>query len=372
MYSTPTGDLLAFSHLRWDWVFQRPQHLMVRAAQHRRVFFFEEPVLGGTVPRLEQRIAAPGVTVLTPQLPHDTPADEVVAAQQSLLDAWVAQLRVPPQVLWYYTPVALAFSQHLDAQTIVYDCMDELSAFKGAPASLQAWERQLLQRADIVFTGGLSLYEAKRSLHPNVHAMPSCVDIEHFRTARRGPMDHAAQAHVPQPRIGYCGVIDERLDLPLIDRVARDNPTWQFIFAGPVCKIDPASLPQHANVHYLGAVAYDSLPRLLGNWNVGWMPFAINEATRYISPTKTPEYLAAGLPVVSSPIRDVVRTWGDAGFVSIAATPQEFSTHLDRQLAARTAPSRLARIDRELAFNTWDALWYRMDGLMRETTVNAA
>ena len=372
MLSNQCGDLLVFSHLRWEWVFQRPQHLMMRAARDRRVFFFEEPMLGAVAPSLCHRHAAPNVTIVTPHLPDGMSAAESLAAQRALLDSWMVRSRVHPETLWYYTPVALNFTAHLSAPTIVYDCMDELAAFAGAPPELRALERQLMARADVVFTGGVSLYEAKRSMHSNVHAMPSCVDLDHFRAARAQQDDHARQSHVPQPRIGFCGVLDERLDIPLISELTQANPAWQFVFAGPVCKIDPASLPTGPNVHYLGACAYDELPSLMSHWQVGWMPFAINEATRYISPTKTPEYLAAGLPVVSSPIRDVVRTWGDDGFVTIAATPQEFSAALTEQLSARSAPARLARIDRTLAFHSWDALWYRMDDLMRKTSVNAA
>jgi len=372
MLSNQSGDLLTFSHLRWDWVFQRPQHLMLRAARDRRVFFFEEPIFGASAPSLCRRHAAPNVTVVTPHLPQGLTTDEAAQAQRTLLDSWLARSRVSPATLWYYTPAALDISAHLSAATVVYDCMDELTAFTGAPPELRARERQLMARTDVVFTGGVSLYEAKRLLHNNVHAMPSCVDLDHFRDARRVQDDHPAQAQVPEPRIGFCGVLDERLDLPLIAALAAAQPAWQFIFAGPVCKIDPASLPSGPNVHYLGACAYDELPRLMSHWQVGWMPFAINEATRFISPTKTPEYLAAGLPVVSSPIRDVVRTWGDDGFVSIAGTTQEFRSALTEQLAARSAPSRLARIDRTLAFHSWDALWYRMGELMQKTSVNAA
>jgi len=372
MLSKQTGDLLTFSHLRWDWVFQRPQHLMMRAARDRRVFFFEEPIFGARTPSLCHRHAAPNVTVITPNLPEGLSTDAAAAAQRTLLDSWLARSRVSPATLWYYTPAALDISAHLHASTIVYDCMDELTAFAGAPPELRARERQLMSRADVVFTGGISLYEAKRHLHNNVHAMPSCVDLEHFRSARRAQDDHPGQAHIPEPRIGFCGVLDERLDLPLIAHLAAAQPAWQFVFAGPVCKIDPAALPTGPNVHYLGACPYDELPRLMSHWQVGWMPFAINEATRFISPTKTPEYLAAGLPVVSSPIRDVVRTWGDEGFVSIAGTAQEFSSALTEQLAARSAPSRLARIDRTLALHSWDALWYRMDELMRKTSINVA
>ena len=372
MSKTYSGDLLAFSHLRWDWVFQRPQHLMMRAAATRRVYFLEEPEFGPHTVCMTQRAVAPNLTVVTPRLPEGLSHDSALAIQKVLLDEWLRETRVSPQTLWYYTPAALEFSAHLTAQNLVYDCMDELTAFAGAAASLSALERRLLQRSDVVFTGGISLYEAKRHLHNNVHAMPSCVDLAHFRKARSAPRDHPRQVALPRPRVGYCGVIDERLDLPLMRDVARLRPDCQFVFAGPVCKIDPNTLPVAPNIHYLGPIDYSDLPQLMGGWQVAWMPFAMNEATRFISPTKTPEYLAAALPVVSSPVRDVVRTWGDQGFVLIAAEPRDFARSISAHLAGEVSPSQRARIDETLALYSWDGLWTRMDSLMRASAINAA
>src|SRR5690606_28943889 len=103
-------------------------------------------------------------------------------------------------------------------------------------------------------------------------------------------------------RIGYAGVIDERIDLVLLDQVARARPDYQFVMLGPIAKIDPATLPQRGNIHYLGSKKYADLPRYLAGWDVAMMPFALNDATRFISPTKTPEYLAAGRRVVSTAI----------------------------------------------------------------------
>jgi UDP-galactopyranose mutase len=230
---------------------------------------------------------------------------------------------------------------------------------------LRQLEAQLLRRADIVFTGGMSLYEAKREQHPNVHAFPSAVDVEHFAKARRDITDPADQRDIPHPRFGFFGVIDERLDRDLVAEVARRRPEWQLILVGPVVKIDPESLPRAPNIHYLGRKAYDDLPLYIAGWDAALMPFARNAATRFISPTKTPEYLAAGKPVVSTPIVDVVRGWGHLDAVRIAATPDEFVRETENALRlVANDPEWLEPVDRELANISWDQTWARMSALI--------
>ena len=192
----------------------------------------------------------------------------------------------------------------------------------------------MLARADLVFTGGQSLYEAKRGQHPRVFAFPSSVDAAHFARARRATDDPADQAAIPHPRLGFFGVIDERMDLDLLAAIADARPDWHLVIIGPVVKVDPASYRERANIHYLGKKDYQELPGYLAGWDVALLPFAINESTRFISPTKTPEYLAAGKPVVSTPIRDVVRPYGMRGLVHIAATADDF-VHGDRAGAHR-------------------------------------
>jgi glycosyltransferase involved in cell wall biosynthesis len=355
-------DLLCLSHLRWKFVFQRPQHLLTRAAKDFRVFFFEEPKRSDArAPFLECASADGGVTVLTPVLPEALSAAAAVDAQRHLLDEFIATLGSVPQVGWYYTPMALRFSDHVHFPTCVYDCMDELSGFLGAPAELGALERRLFEKADIVFTGGQSLYEAKRDRHDNVHAFPSSIDTAHFHPARlKAAPEPADLDRVPHPRIGYFGVIDERLDLRLLEQVAELLPQWQFVMIGPVAKLDPASLPRRGNIHWLGGKAYGELPTYLARLDVGWMPFARNAATRFISPTKTPEFLAAGLPVVSTPIVDVVRTWGVPGLVHIAGTAEETVAAIDCALESGGSAERLESVDRQLATTSWDATWSRM------------
>jgi glycosyltransferase involved in cell wall biosynthesis len=250
--------------------------------------------------------------------------------------------------------MSLSFTEHLKARVTVFDCMDELSAFKGAPPDLVVQEQRLLAKADVVFTGGYSLWEAKREQHANAHAMPSSVDIAHFAAARNPLPEPADQVSVGHPRLGFFGVIDERFDIALVRELATQRPDWQIILIGPVVKIDPETLPRQHNIHYLGAKGYPELPAYLSGWDVALMPFAINESTRYISPTKTPEYLAGGRPVVSTPIRDVVSGYGDSGVVAIADSADGFITAIEAALKMKAQGTVTALADQALAGMSWD------------------
>jgi glycosyltransferase involved in cell wall biosynthesis len=362
--------LICFSHLRWNFVYQRPQHLMTRAAQSYRLVFFEEPLFEKRIkPHLELTQAKAGVTVATPMLPKGLSAEMSIAAQRALLDAHLGSARSGRSIFWYYTPMALAFSRHLRPDLIVYDCMDELSAFRGAPPQLLGLEKELFERADLVFTGGLSLYEAKRHRHASVHAFPSSIDADHFRKARsHARTEPADQAPLPKPRLGFFGVIDERMDIDLLDRVAALKPDWQFVMLGPVVKIDAATLPQRPNIHWLGGKSYEELPRYLAGWDLGLMPFALNEATRFISPTKTPEFLAAGLPVVSTAIADVVRPYGASGLVSIAADAEEMVMQAQAWMDTANRRRWQDEVDRFLSAISWNKTWSDMHRLMTERT----
>ncbi len=364
-HGRPAFDVIVLSHLRWNFVFQRPQHLLSRCARQHRVFFIEEPIATDGPARMDVSTPRPGVWVAVPRLPEGMVAREAEAMQRLLLDELIAERRVRSYILWYYTPMARAFSRHLDPLVTVYDCMDELSAFAGAPQEMRKREAELLARADLVFTGGQSLYEAKRGQHPHVFAFPSSVDTAHFARARRPIEDPADQASIPRPRLGFFGVIDERMDLDLLAAVADARPAWQLVMIGPVAKVDAADLPQRANIHYLGQKAYEELPTYLAGWDVALLPFAINESTRFISPTKTPEYLAAGKPVVSTPIRDVVRPYGTRGLVHIAATATDFVKAVEQALAEDSG-ARIQRADAFLAQESWDRTWERMRRLIEE------
>jgi UDP-galactopyranose mutase len=238
--------------------------------------------------------------------------------------------------------------------------MDELSAFKNAPAALRQNELELMKKADLVFTGGVSLYEAKKNDHRCIYPFPSSIDKKHFGKARSVALEPADQFQIPHPRIGFFGVVDERMDLDLLDKMATLRPDWQFVIIGPVVKIDPASLPTHPNIHYLGGKQYSELPSYLGGWDIAMMPFAINESTKYISPTKTPEYLAGGKPVVSSPITDVVSPYGDNNLVYIADDAEEFIEGIQLQLDMKDKQGWLKAVDAFLATNSWDATAEKM------------
>ena len=357
--------LVCFSHLRWDFVTQRPQHLMMRAAADGfAVVFVEEPWSEGDDTSL-QLFAVDGITVAVPHLPGALPAAQRDAVVRRLLAELLAE-RGPPHVFWYYTAAALAFSRDLPRAATVYDNMDELSAFRGAAPGLAALEDELIAAADLVFTGGVSLYEAKRHRHRSVHCLPSAVDVAHFGQART-PLDAPAdQAAIPRPRLGFFGVVDERMDLGFVDGLAALRPDWHLVMLGPVTKIDEADLPRRANIHWLGARPYAELPRYLAGWDLAFMPFALNEATRFISPTKTPEFLAGGLPVVSTPVPDVVRAYGgDDALVAIAATPAEAATLADTLLGA-PRDTWLVRVDKRLAEGSWDRTWRTMHDLIVE------
>ncbi|MEP0891691.1 glycosyltransferase family 1 protein [Leptolyngbya sp. FACHB-16] len=356
------SDLVCLSHLRWDFVYQRPQHLLSRCAQKRRVFFVEEPVVEFTDSWwIEVNEREPGVWVVVPHL-LDWVTDELrTAMHQSLMNELFEQFAIANPILWYYTPSALPFTHHLSSSAVVYDCMDELSAFKGASPTLRHLEQELFQRADVVFTGGQSLYEAKQHLHPNIHAFPSSIDAAHFGQARTLVEDPTDQRDIPHPRLGFYGVIDERMDLELLDGIAQARPDWHLVIIGPVMKIDPEHLPQHPNIHYLGGKSYKELPHYLAGWDVAMLPFALNESTRFISPTKTPEYLAAGKPVVSTSIRDVVRPYGQQGFVQIADTVEDFVAAAEQAMQqSQQETDWLTQVDQFLAQNSWDQTWENM------------
>ena len=217
-----------------------------------------------------------------------------------------------------------------------------------------------MQRADVVFAGGQSLYEAKRKHHARTYLFPSSIDQKHFEQARAITTDPADQESIPHPRIGFCGVIDERLDIDLLEQCARLSPEWHFVMVGPVVKINPASLPNFPNIHYLGSKTYRELPQYLAGWDMAMIPFAHNEATRFISPTKTPEYLAAGKPVVSTPIIDVIRPYGNKGLVRIGGTPDEFVRVVAEKLAVTDRAEWLERVDEFLSQSSWDLTWNEM------------
>ena len=365
--------IVVFSHLRWDFVFQRPQHLLTRLARHYRIVIVEEPMYDPEGPaRLERSSAPPNITVCRPRTPLDVPGfhDDQIALVAPLL----ADL-LPPStrpIVWFYTPMALPLLKELDPRLVVYDCMDELASFKKAPRQLLQRESALLNLADLVFAGGPSLYEAKRHRHANVHCFPSSVDVDHFRQAQGLVASHPAQEAIPHPRLGFYGVIDERVDLGLVETLADAHPDWNLVLVGPVVKISEEDLPRRPNIHYLGQRDYADLPAFLAGWDVCLMPFAINEATRFISPTKVLEYMAAELPIVSTPIADVVGPYG--GVVAIADGADEFGAACAAALAldASARDAKAAAMREQVARTSWERTAQAMSALLDAAYAQAA
>ena len=367
-YTLP--DLVCFAHLHWDFVWQRPQHLLSRFAQHGRVFYVEDAFYHNDdliEPHVEIKNRDNGVKVVVVHLPQRLRHDENAAdqAQFETLSHYFNEQGVTNYIFWYYTPMALGKSRQFTPKLTVYDCMDELAAFKFAPPALREREQELFRKADLVFTGGHTLYESKREQHPDAHPFPSSIDKAHFGQARGPLAEPADQASIAHPRIGFFGVVDERLDIELLRELSQAHPEWQFVIIGPVVKIDPAILPRTANVHYLGGKDYKELPSYLKGWDVATLLFADNESTKFISPTKTPEYLAAGNPVVSTPIRDVVRPYGDLNLVQIADNAADFGKAIEKALTQREDADWRKRTDDYLATISWDQTWQQMVDLMQ-------
>ena len=353
-------DLICFSHLRWNFVFQRPQHLLTRFSSQRRVFYVEEPIFGADSDYNQVTQVQNNLWVVVPQLVQGGSYEEVNFRIELLLTDLFEKHAVEKYLFWYYTPMSLEFTSSFLPEVVVYDCMDELSAFKFAPVTLQANEEKLFRKADLVFTGGNSLYEAKQHRHPDIFPFPSSIDKEHFSQARMGLADPADQLAVPHPRMGFYGVIDERMNIELIRKVAESRPDWHFVMIGPVVKIDPNILPRLKNIHYLGSKSYQELPSYLGGWDIAIIPFELNESTKFISPTKTPEYLAAGKPVISSSIKDVVRPYGEMKLVHIADTAEAFISAGVKELNKKDLTVWLSDVDDFLSDNSWDNTWDQM------------
>jgi len=336
---------------------------MTRFAKTGSVFFVEEPIFGEGSNRLDVSHRDDGLFVCVPHITPGLSEDTVAGIISEQITNLLEQNNVSNYIAWFYTPMMLDQANGLAPAAVVYDCMDELSGFRGAPPELIERERQLMSKADLVFTGGHSLYEAKRRQHRSAHPFPSSVDVGHFGKALNVRNEVADQESIGRPRIGFAGVIDERLDTELLDAIAELRPEWQFVMIGPLVKISENDLPRRDNIHYLGMRSYEELPRYLAGWDVAMMPFALNESTKYISPTKTPEYLSAGLPVVSTAITDVVRPYGQMGLVHIASTPAEFVEGIEAAMNENPA-SRMSQVNEFLAENSWENTFRSMSDLI--------
>ncbi len=350
------NEVVVFSHLRWGFVYQRPQHILSRLARSHRVLFVEEPLYSAGDPHAELSAPTANVTVLTPHTPLTAPGfhDDQIPLLQKLVGHVLARERFNDYCAWLFTPMALPLLTKLSPRIVVYDCMDQLTAFKGAPRQLVQRENALMRVANVVFAGGPSLYEARRPRHQNVHLFPSSVDREHFARGGDVALTHPEMKGLARPRLGYFGVLDERLDLELLRAVAAARPEWELCMVGPLVKVDPSTLPRLPNIHYFGLRDYDELPAFLAGWDVAMLPFAHNDATRFISPTKTLEYMAAGRAIVSTSIDDVKALYG--GVVRFADTADAFVAQCEAALVEPAAQrsARLVEMCRIVAATSWD------------------
>lgn len=381
--------LIVFTHLRWGGVFQRPQHLLSRFARALPVTVVEEPVFRPGIPDAgEVTVSRDGdVTVLTPVFrerpdqpfgftpdnvveiarligPHLGTAGTVGVTAGERSSAGVTSRAAGP-IVWYYTPMALgALPTAIAPSLVIFDAMDDLASFRGAPPALREREAAMFAAADLVFTGGPSLFAARRDRHRSVHCFPSGVDASHFGRAAGDIEPPAELASLVGPVLGFYGVLDERIDFELIAAVADARCDWQLALVGPLAKISEADLPRRPNITYFGQRRYADLPAFLAGFDVALLPFALNEATRSISPTKTLEYLAGEKPVVSTPIADVVSLYGDV--VRIAADAPDFIAAIDAALD-EPPPERARRRaagQAHLVAHDWDAIAAGMASLI--------
>lgn len=339
---------------------------MSLCSRERRVFFFEEPIVSDGPSRLSVRNEAQQLFIVTP---HIAAGESVVQGQRKALRELCRRYGIEVPILWFCTPTALEFAREMVGSLTVYDCMSELSALRGASPSVQALERELLARADLVFTAGMSLLEQKRPFNSYVYCFPNGVDVAHFASARAEQPEPEDQAHIPCPRVGYFGVLDERLDLKLLARAAALRPELQFVLVGPVSRIEPSKLPQAANIHYLGQKSYEELPRYLSRWDVTMTPFRTDASARLTSPTQTLEYLAGGKPVVSTALPDVVQAHAAHGAVRVAEGANAFVAAIDQALqegGRPRDPRKQRQLDALIASNSWESTWSKMSTLMAQ------
>ncbi|MBD8081643.1 glycosyltransferase family 1 protein [Chryseobacterium caseinilyticum] len=357
--------LLCFSHLSWNFVYQRPQHLLTRFSKYYKVFYFEEPKIGDS-DRYTVNMQD-GVYIV--ELIISGFDDFTSRRTQNLILLVMKEYDIKEYISWYYTPMALQFTDELTPERIVYDSMDELSAFKFAPPQLISMEQELFDKADVVFTGGHSLYQAKKNRHHNIHAMPSSIDKEHFGKARINQDEPEDQKEIGFPRLGFFGVVDERFDIELLRNVSASRPDWHFVIIGPVVKINPDDLPRAENIHYLGSKNYSELPAYISHWDIALILFALNESTEFISPTKTPEYLAAGKPVISTAIKDVVNPYGNAALVKIVDDAESFISTAEKIMTDPDRDHWLRTVDHFLEDESWDHTFEKMNALINTVEI---
>jgi glycosyltransferase involved in cell wall biosynthesis len=364
MNTNNTIDLVCFSYLRWDFMYQRPQHLMTRFAKIFRVIYVEPAITAPDNSPFEINHPSQNIITVTPHLPAGLSEEAALLLQQERLSRIFNDLNIQRYLFWFYTPEVLPFTQSYSPLLKVYDCVTEFSAGKSAPEQARQQEEQLLQQVDFVFTAGHSLFESKRINNQNTYCFAGSVDIDHFYSARYYTPDPEDQAHISHPRFGFAGIIDDRIDFQLLSAIALRKPDWNFVMLGPVIGISESDLPNLPNIHFIGRKGYEELVTYISGWDVAMLPFAHNDATRYMNPLQTPEFLAAGKPVIAAPVNDIIRTYGHRGLVQIAGTAEEFVRVGEIHLSTRDKTEWQEAVIDFLSLNSWDKTWQRMIDVM--------
>lgn len=349
-------DMVVFCHLRWQFVYQRPQHIISRFSSTMKVLFIEEPISDNAEGNSGNLI------IVTKTLHVLQPYVKDIESIAAILPNYIKNKTIP--IGWFYSASFSPLLEPLNFETVVYDCMDELSLFKGAPSHLINQEKYLMAYADIIFTGGKSLYESKKQYHSNVYCFPSSVDEEHFAQALNGIEVATDIANLSSPVVGYYGVIDERIDLQLLHETSKKLPDVSFVMIGPLAKIEDADLPKERNIHYLGMKSYNELPAYLKVFDIAMMPFALNDATKYISPTKTLEYMAAGKPIISTKITDVVRDYSDS--VSLIENADDFCITIKSLTDQKELLVTERGYDKILEKTSWNATADKMKSIIKK------
>lgn len=370
MNTAPTRieDLVCFSHVGWHSVYQRPHHLLSRFSKNFRVWFVEGPTFHAMADSVE-KIEEGNIVLVRPKLVGDENRADADFRTAEMLADFFRDEEISDYMFWYYTATALRYTRDFQPQLVVYDCVNLSVSFKGTSEDLKHLEHELTQKADLVFAAGPSIYEVKKKQHHRTYLFPGSIDKKHFRQARGTVEEPADQEIIPRPRFGFFGVIDERLDMELLENVSRLRPSWQFVMIGPVQRISRFVLPNFPNIHYLGEKQYGDLPRYLAGWDAAIIPYVHMEATRYVSPLKTVEYLAGGKHVIATPIIDVIRPYGNKGLVQIAGTPEEFVKVAELILQHKEDEEWIEKVDTYLAATSWDATYNEMLQIIRTTLV---
>jgi glycosyltransferase involved in cell wall biosynthesis len=363
--------IIVHCHLRWEGVWQRPQQFLSRLSKRHRVLFVESPILKESSEEPTWELLAvpeyPNVTVMRTYFPASrfqegawVDAKRAEFLKEALNGPLEGEFTRPVQ--WFYDPMAApAHMNQFNECAIVYDCMDELSQFRFAPPEIISRERQLLAHADVVFAGGRKMRDSKARFNPNAHFYGCGVDVKHFSRARMPQTEVPSEIRLGEGQLvlGYFGVVDERLDYELIAKLAEANPTWHIVMIGPTCKVDPNTLPQAPNIHWLGRREYSQLPEYTKGFDVCLMPFALNEATEYINPTKALEYMATGRPIVSSAVPDVVSNFSSV--VKVAQSHDEFVEYC-RQESLEPDEAAVQRGIRMAEENQWEIIVEKLGG----------